>query len=97
MDRLLDHARTGPLYLSRPDIAQLVIDALQYGQNSLHHYTWHAFVVMPNHVHLLITPQVEVPKLLRSLKGITGKRANSILGLTGRPVLTRGELRSRGA
>ena len=43
----------------------------------------HAFVVMPNHVHLLLTPQVEVPKLLRSLKGITAKRANQALGLTG--------------
>jgi REP element-mobilizing transposase RayT len=39
---------------------------------------------MLNHVYLLITPQVEVPKLLRSLKGITAKRANQILGLTGR-------------
>ena len=84
MDRLLDHARTGPLYLQQPEIAQLVIDALLHGQDPLNHYTLHAFVVMPNHVHLLITPQVEVPKLLRSLKGITAKRANQILGLTGR-------------
>ena len=85
MDRLLDHARTGPLYLSQPAVAQLVMEAVQYGQDSLGHYTWHAFVVMPNHVHLLITPHIAVPKLLRSLKGITGKRANQILGQTGRP------------
>ena len=84
MDRLLDHARTGPLYLRQPRIAQLVLDALQYGQDSLGHYTLHTFVVMPNHVHLLITPQVEAPKLLRSLKGITAKRANQILGSTER-------------
>ena len=83
MDRLLDHARTGPLYLRQPGIAQLVMDALRYGQDSLGHYTLHAFVIMPNQVHLLITPQVEVPKLLRSLKGITAKRANQTLGLTG--------------
>ena len=38
---------------------------------------------MANHLHLLITPQVALPKLLRSLKGITAKRANQILGLTG--------------
>ena len=84
MDRLLDQARTGPVYLKQPEIAQLVIDSLRYGQDSLGHYTLHAFVVMPNHVHLLLTPHVEVPKLLWSLKGITAKRANQILGFTGR-------------
>jgi REP element-mobilizing transposase RayT len=38
---------------------------------------------MPNHVHLLATPFVEVQKITKSLKGITAKRANSMLGLTG--------------
>jgi REP-associated tyrosine transposase len=38
---------------------------------------------MPNHVHLLITPTIALPKLTKSLKGITAKRANQILGLTG--------------
>jgi putative transposase len=83
MDRLLDQACTGPRYLSQPAIARLVVEALHYGQASLQHYTLHAFVVMANHFHLLITPQVALPKLLRSLKGITAKRANQILGLTG--------------
>jgi len=83
MDRLLDQAGTGPRYLSQPAIARLVVEALHYGQASLRHYTLHAFVVMTNHVHLLITPQVALPKLLRSLKGITAKRPNQILGLTG--------------
>ena len=40
---------------------------------------------MPNHVHILATPSVELPKLTRSLKGITAKRANAILRLTGKP------------
>lgn len=34
---------------------------------------------------LLATPIVELPKLTKSLKGITAKRANAILGLTGSP------------
>ena len=34
---------------------------------------------------LLATPGVPVPKMTRSLKGITAKRANFMLGLTGRP------------
>jgi REP element-mobilizing transposase RayT len=39
---------------------------------------------MPNHVHLLATPHVEVPRMTKSLKGITAKRANAMLALTGR-------------
>ncbi|MEP6539350.1 MAG: transposase, partial [Bryobacteraceae bacterium] len=49
------------------------------------HYVWHAFAVMSNHVHLLVTPKVPLPKLTQSLKGITAKRANVILGRTGEP------------
>jgi putative transposase len=40
---------------------------------------------MPNHVHLLLTPAIELPKLTKSLKGITAKRANGILQLLGNP------------
>ncbi len=40
---------------------------------------------MPNHVHMLATPSVPLPKLTKSLKGITAKRANTMLTLTGKP------------
>ncbi|MFN0168056.1 MAG: transposase [Bryobacteraceae bacterium] len=85
MDRLLDSARAGPLYLSQAPIAQIVVDSLQYAVERLEHFALHSYVVMPNHVHLLVTPAVDVPKLTRSLKGITAKRANQQLGLTGQP------------
>ncbi len=84
MDRLLDHARTGPLYLARPEIATIVVEAILFGQNPLGHDSLHAFVVMPNHVHLLITSLVPVPKLLQSLKGTTARRANQTLRVTGK-------------
>ena len=84
MDRLLDHARTGPLYLARPEIARVLVEALVEGQDTLRHYDLHAFVVMANHVHVLITPKVPVSKLLQRLKGSTARRANQMLGLTGR-------------
>ena len=64
MDRLLDHARTGPLYLARPEIASIVVKAILQGRDLFNHYDLHAFAVMPNHVHLLITPKAPVPKLL---------------------------------
>ena len=40
---------------------------------------------MPNHVHLLILPQVPVAVLMRWLKGSTAREANRILGRTGQP------------
>src|ERR1039458_1812107 len=85
MDRLLDEACDGPLYLRQPAIADMIVEAIQFNANILGHYVLHAFVVMPNHVHLLATPAVALPKLTKSLKGITAKRANAMLALTGRP------------
>jgi len=84
LDRLLDEARTGPTYLRQPAIADLVVEAIRFNADSIGHYALHAFVVMPNHVHLLVTPAVALPKLTKSLKGITAKRANAMLGSTGR-------------
>jgi REP element-mobilizing transposase RayT len=83
MDRILDHAVTGPLFLRRYEIASMVIDALHY--RYLRHYQLHAYVVMPNHVHLLMTPLVEVSKVMQSLKRFTAREGNRILGLTGQP------------
>jgi putative transposase len=83
MDQLLDEARTGSFYLRQPAIAGMIVEAIQYNATILGHYLLHAFVVMPNHVHLLATPFVALPKLTKSLKGITAKRANAMLALTG--------------
>jgi putative transposase len=85
MDRLLDEARCGPLYLREPAIADMVVEAIRYNAEKLEHYRLHAFVVMPNHVHMLATPAVALPILTKSLKGITAKRANAMLALTGTP------------
>jgi len=63
----------------------MVAEAIVYNDQRLGHYALHAFVVLPNHVHLLVTPLVSLAKLTRSLKGITAKRANLILSLTGTP------------
>jgi REP element-mobilizing transposase RayT len=40
---------------------------------------------MPNHVHLLILPQVPVPAITRWLKSWTARQANQLLGLAGQP------------
>jgi putative transposase len=81
MDRLLDNHRSSPMYLQAPGIAQCVVNAIQEGGSGS--YILHAWVVMPNHVHLLVTPRTDVPKLLQKLKGSTARQANQLLGRTG--------------
>lgn len=82
-DRFLDSARTGPLYLQRPEIAILVRDQLRKvsadGSCSLH-----AYVVMANHVHVLWTPWVSHPTLVRQVKGPSALAANRLLSHTGK-------------
>jgi REP element-mobilizing transposase RayT len=82
---MLDETRSGTFYLRQPAIADMIVEAIEYNANVPEHFTLHAFVVMPNHVHLLVTPSVALPKLTKSLKGITSKRANAMLDLTGNP------------
>jgi REP element-mobilizing transposase RayT len=81
MDRLLEEARTGPLHLKIPTVAQCVADAIRQGSES--NYVLHEWV--PNHVHLLITPRIAVGVLLQKLKGTTARTANQLLGRTGIP------------
>ncbi len=40
---------------------------------------------MPNHVHLLILPQVALPKITQWIKGRTAREANRWLGRAGAP------------
>jgi putative transposase len=84
MDRLLDASGSGPSWLARPEIAGIVADALKLGESQFHRYRLHAWVVMPNHVHMLATPSAEPARWLRSMKGFTAHEANRILGATGR-------------
>jgi REP element-mobilizing transposase RayT len=60
----------------------MIVEAIQHNAVELGHYHLWAFVVMPNHVHLLVTPLAPLPKITKSLKGITAKRANIMLALT---------------
>lgn len=83
MDSLLDRATSGPLYLKIPEIADLTVGALRYGQEALRQYELHAWVVMANHVHLLITPDKELATITHSLKRFTAREANRVLGVTG--------------
>jgi putative transposase len=84
IDRYLDTTRHGPKYLLREEIASAVLASLQRGV-TLSHYELRAYVVMANHVHMLILPKIPVAHLLRSLKGVTAHEANRTLDRTGQP------------
>jgi putative DNA methylase len=83
MDRLLDTARYGPVHLKRPEVAGLVRSSIQHCAVS--DCDLHAWVIMPNHVHLLMTPHTNVSSLLRRLKGYSARQANQLLRCTGQP------------
>jgi len=83
MDRLLDQECTGPAYMRMPAVAQVVIAAI--GKGAPADYRLHTWVVMPNHVHLLLTPHIEPSVVLRRLKGASARGANQLLGLAGQP------------
>ena len=83
MDRLLANTRVGPTHLRTPEIASLMVESIRH--RHLIDYALHRFVVMPNHVHILVTPINPVPKFMQSLKRFTAREANRVLGTTGRP------------
>jgi len=81
LEAYLDKGR-GECHLRRPEVGQLVEDSLRFRHGV--QYDLCAWVVMPNHVHLLFQVQ-DVPmwQLVDAWKGFTSKAANRILGRTG--------------
>ena len=86
MDRMLDSGISGPLYLRRPEIADMVVAAIHDGESKFGRYQLHAYVVMPNHVHLLVTPNVVATRWLGPLKGFTAHQANQLPDHHGKPL-----------
>ncbi len=78
----LDHGH-GECLLRTPRIAELVQDSLLFFDGERYRLT--AWVIMPNHVHILATPCAgyELSAILHSLKSYTANEANKIAGRTG--------------
>jgi REP element-mobilizing transposase RayT len=83
-DRALDSGRAGPMWMKNSAVAKLVSDALLHAERQRALYQMRAFVVMSNHVHLLIETIHPLQKITRLLKGYTARCANLVLGRTGR-------------
>lgn len=73
----------GECWLKRPDIADLAASAFRFFANQ--RYRLDAWVVMPNHVHLVLWPMPNhtLSEIAQSLKRFTAREANKILGRTG--------------
>jgi REP element-mobilizing transposase RayT len=84
-DRFLDEARTGPLYLRQREVAAMVVEIARAYGSALRQYDLHSFVVMPNHIHLLLTPLVDLTKLTQLVKSVIARRANELLDQPGAP------------
>lgn len=82
IERYLDRG-IGACHLKRADVANMVVEALGYFHEK--QYLLDEWVVMPNHVHLILwpVPNHTLTEILRSRKRHTARQANLILGRTG--------------
>ncbi|MHA3773231.1 DNA replication/repair protein RecF [Verrucomicrobiota bacterium sgz303538] len=82
LQRWLD-AGYGECWLARPEVAEAMESALRYFDGE--RYALGEFVIMPNHVHLLVTlaDGVELSKVLQSWKTFSAKRVNELVGHEG--------------
>jgi hypothetical protein len=69
LDREMDKAAFGPVWLRDARVASVVADALLYGESGRHFYQLRAWVIMPNHVHLVLLPKTSLPVITRWWKG----------------------------
>jgi REP element-mobilizing transposase RayT len=81
----MDAAATGPVWLKEPQIAASVLSALHFTERELQLCELHAWVVMSNHVQVVLTPHVPLWRITKAIKGFSARQANRILGRTGQP------------
>ena len=85
LDAALDAGKRGPLWLADPEFADYAEYPILHGAE-LGRFFLHAYVIMPNHVHILLDPFVPLPKISGPLKGVAACDINSSLGRTGKPL-----------
>ena len=85
LDRTMDRTQSGPAWLQAPDVAELVSRVIEAADADRHLCRLHSFVVMPNHVHLLIMPYRPLREVTNWIKGVSARRANQALDRTGGP------------
>ena len=60
-----------------------MVEMLLYRAFELRQFDLHAYSVMANHIHVLLTPFVQMRLVTRELKGASARTLNAILNRTG--------------
>jgi putative DNA methylase len=81
-DRALAHG-LGPRWLEDTRVARRIVEVLRTGEREMNLYELCAWVVMPNHVHILILPSSDPRKITHWVKGRSAREANLLLGRAG--------------
>lgn len=86
-DELYPLCGSGVSLTDKPAVAELLCEHIQSNHNIL--YYLYCYTVMPNHVHILLKPgkvdneQVSLSDIVRSLKGGSARKINSLLNRSG--------------
>ncbi len=87
-DDALHQSAIGPFYLKDDRIAGIVADSIRYHDGSW--FELEAYCIMPNHVHLVLTPHAStdsadysLTRIMHNIKRNSAKLANEILGREG--------------
>jgi len=67
LDSMLNRSRTGPLWLRQPEIAQIVVESIEFRDGTL--FDLYAYCIMPNHVHLVF----QLPEKDERCRGNAGR------------------------
>ncbi len=80
--RLMDKGY-GSCLLKYPEYRQILIDAIAFKDSV--NYDVESYVIMPNHVHMLIRPldKNKIEEILHSIKLFSARRINSLAGRKG--------------
>ncbi len=80
MDQALHRWREGPRWLENPRVAQMLVDVILAGDHEQDWYELSAWIVMSNHVHLILLPKAPLEGIARRLKEASAEGANRLLG-----------------
>ena len=83
IDAKLDRQTSGPLWLADNRIATSVHESLRFAEQDLNLFKLRAWVIMPNHVHLLTIPNADLNRITRAVKNYSARQANATLNRTG--------------
>ena len=84
-DRDLAMSTKGPHWLAEPRIADALEQIIKEAESVSNLYALEAYVIMPNHVHMLIAPHAPPATITWRVKGASARIANRILRRSGKP------------